>query len=617
MSRHTLSFNSLHPNGTSRARINDLPPELLEDIFCTWRRSLWTEATGHWWWNAHAWIKTLAMCRYWYAVALRCTKLWSYIQLDCPGAAKAYLERSGSAPLYVMGQVEDIVGHRFKSLVLVLRELPRIHSLNLRYGPSVFDNNILYWLLYGTTALCLRSVCLGYTFPSQVVMYNLLPLPWKTAQTTHLEFRDFGTSSVIPALLPTITHLRLLNPLEPWSVLDITGLCHALREMHLLQSLELTDRDSDMHRTWASAMPERISLPALRSLRIEGRPTQCQVLLHTLHFPATTTISIFQYIPVETEDDRLNVPASSRNEVIRAYASTISRAGQLDDSLVATLSFRTRYIPDLYTDSASRFRITFEAWPQDMGATGFKFAARTPTFQLETVLSDADLLLRAVCGTLRLDSVRAFYLGDIPNVSRRCWIAALRHMARLRTLCVVGAAADELPEALFARLRHATPAVVGDGALRGPLLCPALERLVLRNVVWQPYHSTNTAPRCLAHACADALTGGALGTRLRRCLLGRRVRGAALRRLNIVRAINFGEDEREKIREAVQEVVWDGVFEDREVESGESDEDITDRSDSGRSRSGDGGSSEHSGSELDSDSDASDDEDYDDEDYNI
>ncbi|GJE93778.1 hypothetical protein PsYK624_099390 [Phanerochaete sordida] len=73
------------------------------------------------------------------------------------------------------------------------------------------------------------------------------------------------------------------------------------------------------------------------------------------------------------------------------------------------------------------------------------------------------------------------------QVSRDAWTAALASLTLLAALCAVGFAKDELCAALRPRT---------DPATGSTLLCPALERLVLRDVEWQPYYGQGLCGLC-------------------------------------------------------------------------------------------------------------------------
>ena len=53
---------------TPKVRINDLPPELLAEIFCMWRYSIWVDTAEIMAEVDHSWLKVLTLCRYWYTI---------------------------------------------------------------------------------------------------------------------------------------------------------------------------------------------------------------------------------------------------------------------------------------------------------------------------------------------------------------------------------------------------------------------------------------------------------------------------------------------------------------------------------------------------------------------
>ncbi|GJE93780.1 hypothetical protein PsYK624_099410 [Phanerochaete sordida] len=478
-------------------------------------------------------------------------------------------------PLSVRGEVNSASGPRFQALTEVLRRLPRIQALWLRHDRYALDESTLYWVFFNSKAPLLASVRIEMTSRYGYEPCELLELPWSTAPLKHLELQRFRQNDRLNMCLrPTLTHLRLLSPLQSWGTKSMKQLCQCLREMSLLQELHIADFKSARYIPWGSILCDTVFLPSLSDLRVEAQPELCQCLLRTLDFPSSARLSLIHDWTIEDEDTLGEFNVEQVDDLITAYTSKIIRAEAHDASLVSTLSLRTRYVPGPRTLSYSRFRLLFEVWPASDRAI-FNFSPpRKPTFHLETWLPDADFLLRRICSTLYLPGVRALFVDDM-QVPRAAWTAALASLPQLAALCAVGFAADELPAALRPR---------ADPATGSTLLCPALERLVLRDAVWQPYFGQGLCGLCASQvrhggtAACDASAAGALGARLVRCLAQRAVHGARLKKLKIVRAVNFGERERERLEAVVDELLWDGVELVRAPEDGtdssESDEDL-------------------------------------------
>ena len=131
-------------------------------------------------------------------------------------------------------------------------------------------------------------------------------------------------------------------------------------------------------------------------------------------------------------------------------------------------------------------------------------------------------------------------------------------MRNIRSLCVAGATADELPEALLTRLTS------GDATApqKGALLLPALKRLVFRDVKWRLTHEAWSCTACDSEdedemeACENGRRALDLVERLERSLRGRSLRGAGIRSLRVVRGLNFGEEGKSLLAGIVPRVRW-------------------------------------------------------------
>ena len=284
----------------------NLPPELLSRIFeyyiqsC---RSVWDQGPP----NEqrppycipvigpYTWIRVTHVCRYWRDVALADALLWSHIvlirSLDC---IQAMLARSQQAPLIVQSYTSSCQGEYaapLGTLRLALTQLHRIRTIELYIKWWVFEaiatalekpapllesfklstpsglNDVAFvppvlWSSYNTVAPSLKNITLiSYGFPWRN------PIPFRSLKNLRIERGTTHCPSVEDVLralhfMPDLVSLRLLNIFNS-----------SARELK-----------------YPPALPNIVSLNALKDLGLFGDCLSYGALLDNLHLPSMTTL---------------------------------------------------------------------------------------------------------------------------------------------------------------------------------------------------------------------------------------------------------------------------------------------------------------------------------------
>ena len=262
------------------APINRVPPEILSLIpdYCETEKEL---------------IRMTHVCRGWREIFTSCASLWTV--LDCTNSHKTnvYIQRSRGAPLEVSLEIRDHTRHHDISFFLMLPHIVRLKALTL-HGPKDSILGLIKYLgpspapllkldirVYGTHCAAVENIFFDRSFSSLRELrlsFVLTDLPWKNlSNLTTFHFEHVQV---------TVTQL-----------LDFFERAPLLCEIQLWGSL-LSPSNAPAERV--------LSIPRLRSLRINGEPVHSILLNHLLipngafvrqEFHPSSTPSIPDYLP--------------------------------------------------------------------------------------------------------------------------------------------------------------------------------------------------------------------------------------------------------------------------------------------------------------------------------
>ena len=339
---HCRLINILSADGSSPFPINQLPPELLAEVFYWCILQTYACCIG----GAiplplrpYAWLVIRHVCRAWREVALTFPKLSTQIWLARPECVQNLLSKSGALPLYIYDKVHSFMCPRAASEMfeLVLAHFERVSSASPTLTEAMFNSNddpvpfpverrisrlrsfdLHMWQGWVPK----RPLFLNFDFPA---------LQDLTCMDTRLNtLREF--------ISPGLTRLQLAR----CDLLLVEELLPMLKEIRGLEELvlERTIKASEgTLRTMASmpmpsAPPSRVTLSRLRKISIVDDWVDIGLyLIDRLAFPSTASMA-FQFMS-------LTMNLSSPRETL--LATTLAKLPSFTNRLPAfqTLSLLT------------------------------------------------------------------------------------------------------------------------------------------------------------------------------------------------------------------------------------------------------------------------------------
>ncbi|EKM59928.1 uncharacterized protein PHACADRAFT_181863 [Phanerochaete carnosa HHB-10118-sp] len=421
--------------------------------------------------DIYGWLPVTQVCSRWRRVALGAATLWTriaVISLDC---VETFLRRSGQLPLDIRGEIyhpSRLDG--FASWEPVFRQSHRIERLTIQ------DYNENYYRLSAETT---RILIEGLPELPNLKKLKVAAPPdsWQVPSILrHLEERPpvslesaeiFGLT--LPDLRswfsPNMTHLCLSNiaPLYE-DAARLRMLLEILKTLPLLQTVKLWNGlpwadDPELEIPFDSREPrllfdKPVSLPCLRLLHVASTSSdQClalATLLANLEFPATAELNLLVVDEeIDTEEDLQALEYIGPALTKRLEASATHqppapvRALRLDAESDATAKFTgwKESLPSLA--------------PMPYGAPK-AIGKASPLFELSLKSVSARAALALFVPLLPLETIETLAVGllmrwpafDHHPLEECIWKQQLAQMPNIRTLCVTGASATFLPEAL-------------------------------------------------------------------------------------------------------------------------------------------------------------------------
>lgn len=466
-----------------RVRIQDLPPELLAEIFYAY---IWlvhrVRLLGNSPPKPYAWIVIRHVCRAWRAVALTFPKLSSYIHVSTLECVQDMLYRSGTAPLYVSDVSKDFSGSRIEAQQEVFRHLERIVYAIAASPPCDGRSHAPH---ERTKISALRTLVLREPQSSL----------WPEFAFPYLQM--FVGSAHQPRLLheilpSTLRHLTLIGGFSRYPLDALLALLHGLPQLRelCLKQLSYIDQSEAKDLPGQLHVPDKVTLPRLVWLYIHGRGYENgHDLLRRLSYPASATV---QQTYLHTDRDPLDL---SPDVFLAKFMSSNSVPPQSLTIYAAEAQTIELY---LWTERLPLEVLRSEARRGASARFAFSMSTAPAAF------------LAALLHKLPLTGVRAAHLQEGPGPIHLPWAGVLSRLSSLEELSVECGA---LRSAERHRADDAASPCAGDGAVFSALATAVVHHAAVEGSSPNGYaeDSPPSALRVLAHnLCArpETLTNG-------------------------------------------------------------------------------------------------------------
>jgi hypothetical protein len=277
-------------NRNARALVCRLPPELLTDIFhyCQWMLCPPQPPVPPYMKFTPSWVRLMLVCQYFRDVAIHAPILWSNLIFRSPRSPVEYtnlcLERSQNALLRIDSS------H--------MKHVHRAGTINLTGIIPARTEDMRRLKEAGLPLRSLKCTCMpGSTRVTFPVTSSLF-----ADQSINLVRMDLGGSAIEllsdAPLLPSLRNLTLsavtTSPdLEPLARLLTNA--PAVEKLHL-SNFEFLDFEMPNHPDWFMPAPSRISLPSLKSLRVEEQTPVVSALIRLLPLPSMAlALTVWQH----------------------------------------------------------------------------------------------------------------------------------------------------------------------------------------------------------------------------------------------------------------------------------------------------------------------------------
>lgn len=533
----TFSSIQERKKNNSLVPINQLPPEILGQVFLAWVL-LWRRLRKEKLESRYGpmWTLILLVCRHWYDIAVSTPALWDTFavsRLTRPCVAKELLRRCAQTPLNVTIYGTDM-GNNVTHLVL--DHITRIRTLIFRI--DAWHRNSEYVLDHSAPLLqSLQYVDEGHFGANQIgVPFHTVDMP----ALASLEYRhDTYIPWDLPLLKPTLTRLslNLAQDTTAYSDVGMDDVLQALVRMSLLEHLELHHVLPPESPDPLPSLPGTVSLPHLRTLDLLTRVSSAACFIQHVVYPPAAHVHI-SYVD--------GIRSSTAGSLYRALAA---RAPSLDaDSPPLTVSI-----------DESGLRV----WSVDPGADVMSCRALAasvldvppPEQQhhplltitldnwLHRVWYDVNGMLASCldAGVLPVERVAVLYCRPSARTSGNSRNWAMSHVRALG----IGHGDNEIAEeSVREALSSLHPVATEEGQPEAVPL-PALEVLLLRSV-W------------LARSSAEQDGEGEVFRDLRQMLEARKAAGRQLQRLVLAQCVNLRATDLDVLGKLVREVEWGG-----------------------------------------------------------
>ncbi len=218
------------------AYVAHLSPEVLSEIFRFYRLGHRMDYEAE---RSYAWLAITQVCRFWREVALSTPHIWTWITLNQANCVQELLLRSKRLPLYVESATTRSQ-HDTRSLVLAMRELPRVAHIELSFRKDTFNFRHLQ-RIRPQDALLLTHLSIDSESSPNVTIPDVSFLVSQFKTVPRLEVLDLTgilLRSTTPFLVPSLRKLVLCYVPERPSA---TGLLNILDTLKALEELVLSN----------------------------------------------------------------------------------------------------------------------------------------------------------------------------------------------------------------------------------------------------------------------------------------------------------------------------------------------------------------------------------------
>lgn len=529
----------------SLAPISTLPPETLCAIF-----SHATETDGsNAYKNAAAYrsmVNISHVCTHWRDVALGCPTLWStlYLEAIAPQDISEIFRRSQEAPLAISWIADDnpsslnrITTTSDQDLARALRsQLWRVRTLSLRLRHGK-ENRILREL--DAPAPLLESLTIHCTMvTSSKAHVNISQLLHHPENLRQLELIcvPIGWSQVT---LPHLTHLTISGRphMHTNYYVHVEFLLSAIARMPMLEDLRIIAALADSS-TVLLTESSQITLPYLRSLRVEENAFHCSRFLRDLVIPSLCQLSL------DMSGTEHALPADLFAIAIMEKAASLGSFGTV--TVVLGVSACVGAYSDVYDIAAidKLHRADIKTRPP---ALSVRFGGRPGSRWLEWNAA----VLCELCRLLPLDNVRTLLLAG-HRMSDELWKVLAQRASNVECLSVYNG--TDVTPAPFPEVL--TPPSVrredtDTGSNEKPCPLPQLQHLALVDCYFSVQHRRGWSD---SQAAAEEET---FVDRLIGCFTSRAEHGTGIEHLHIIRPVDLRDEELVRLKKTVDNLDWD------------------------------------------------------------
>ncbi|KAF9445043.1 hypothetical protein P691DRAFT_735633 [Macrolepiota fuliginosa MF-IS2] len=502
-----------------------LPEEVYFEIFLNCAQ-LPLQSLENWGWTNVSYV-----CSNWRSTALRCRKLWAFIDFSSPARTAISLNRAKGEPLSIRAVVKQ---HNHCQVRNILNNAHQVHDIHL---DSSFDDiqPLLETLAHPNPTL----TSLVVNVASEGMLPPTYPRP---------DFPLFGQRLHLQTVELTGVPLYLLSyrcpSLTRLTIHDLPKCEHHADIFELLPNLPqlqyLTITRCAMH----GEVPDRqIHLPHLQHLKVKGSLQQVADFLEPIILPSDCQLSCSL-----DQLDNLSESLWRFCQLIGAHSYTSSQDIPLETLILTCNEVSTRFTTsyDLNPDFRQSIRIR---------AFGPTAKPNCATFDIsigpggQTIPDDIIITtLSGIWRALFLTGVQTLSLQNIDIVTQKTWTQFLRTLPQLRVLDIRGCAPSGLAWALLLD-------VLSSSASASRFLAPRLDDVYLHGVDCSS-GGLMLSPKGQINSHADQDDSSFLDV-LAACLKHRRRHKIRLRSLTVTRCEQVSEKTLEEVKQMVSHLVWD------------------------------------------------------------
>ncbi|KAH7914826.1 hypothetical protein BJ138DRAFT_1143044 [Hygrophoropsis aurantiaca] len=533
---HFDAIQALRARRNSLAPTSLLPPELLTAIFVECVKAHGSQPN-----DFHKWIQVAHVCRHWRDIALACPALWNHLVFNDPKVTQTMITRSKYEPLVIKS--DFVTPRNYDGLQVALKYTARTRELHL-----VATENLLRTLLNDIKDPAPLLESLSLMIPPAHTFFTLeeykIPETLFAGQTPKLNKLVLYKCELMwdSPILRDLIHLDISGTVASGSP-SLADMLTALTRMPTLESLSLADILPSVP-SFPIPHHQSVTLSRLRHILLKGEVARCAQLLAHLTYPhdailklACTTNVIHgpEFSPILSFISAFEPSTSLRELRIQTTSAT-----KLIIQLCNTASEVSNSSTTLSEETAPHFDESDVQLELNLSWAYYMAIDQTQRLALD------------ICGLLPIRSIHTMYLDLFKEVPDWFWTDMWSQTPQLISLRLLRVRTGNLFRLLGQGRDQQSPESDRRDATV-PL--PGLKELKLERVSFQ-YGKSLDVSQLLA------------------CLQSRSDRGLPLQQLTIHRCINIYDKQVELLRDAVEDVIWDGHEEDEpDSDFSESDQD--------------------------------------------